>query len=78
MVVRFFPLSLLCFSHDRKVLHYHIKQSENRYFISKAHMHSNVRELVEYHKLHSAGMLTRLQQPLNFSEQLPGEYNYVV
>ena len=41
-------------------------------------MHSNVKELVGYHKLHSAGMLTRLQQPLNFSEQLPGEYNYVV
>ncbi|XP_046852033.1 cytoplasmic tyrosine-protein kinase BMX-like [Xenia sp. Carnegie-2017] len=54
-------LSLL---HAGVVKHYHIKQDENKFYkISPRHCFPTIPELIEYHKLNSGGLVTRLRQP---------------
>eukprot|EP00112_Aurelia_sp_Birch-Aquarium-sp1_P010038 Seg2164.2 transcript_id=Seg2164.2/GoldUCD/mRNA.D3Y31 product="Tyrosine-protein kinase Tec" protein_id=Seg2164.2/GoldUCD/D3Y31 len=46
------------------VKHYHIKQNaEGNYFVSQRHSFESILKLVEYHKLNSAGLTTRLRFP---------------
>ncbi|XP_028397837.1 tyrosine-protein kinase Tec-like [Dendronephthya gigantea] len=56
-----YTLSVL---HGDSVKHYHIKQDENNFYkISARHSFPTIPELIEYHKLNSGGLVTRLRQP---------------
>ncbi|CAB3997426.1 tyrosine- kinase Btk29A isoform X3 [Paramuricea clavata] len=56
-----YTLSLL---HGDNVKHYHIKPDENHFYkISTRHCFPTIPELIEYHKLNSGGLVTRLRQP---------------
>ncbi|XP_038055177.1 cytoplasmic tyrosine-protein kinase BMX-like [Patiria miniata] len=49
---------------DDNVSHYHIKPTAgNQYYVSDKHCFNSIPELIEYHRLNSGGLITRLRNP---------------
>eukprot|EP00053_Salpingoeca_punica_P013248 m.119480 g.119480 ORF g.119480 m.119480 type:complete len:715 (-) comp16151_c1_seq2:376-2520(-) len=52
----------LSVSHGESLRHYHIKYSDNMYFIHDRHKFTDIPSLIEYHKHNSGGLVTRLRK----------------
>ncbi|XP_065670769.1 cytoplasmic tyrosine-protein kinase BMX isoform X7 [Hydra vulgaris] len=62
----------LSFSFQGAVKHYHIKtDSDNLFYVSQRHSFKSVVQLIEYHKLNSAGLVTRLRFPYTGTNNPP-------
>eukprot|EP00111_Clytia_hemisphaerica_P017808 TCONS_00052672-protein len=69
----------LSFCFQRVVKHYHIKvDAENKFYVSQRHHFDSVSKLIEYHKLNSAGLVTRLRIPYLGTEPPPVMLGYGV
>lgn len=69
----------LSFCFQKVVKHYHIRiDRENQYYVSQNHHFDSVAKLIEYHKLNSAGLVTRLRVPYSGSEAPPVMLGYGV
>eukprot|EP00050_Salpingoeca_kvevrii_P006923 m.292666 g.292666 ORF g.292666 m.292666 type:complete len:708 (+) comp12656_c0_seq1:283-2406(+) len=52
----------LSVSHGGALRHYHVKKVNGEYYISDRHRFPSVSKLIEYHKLNSGGLVTRLRK----------------
>ncbi|XP_047141451.1 cytoplasmic tyrosine-protein kinase BMX isoform X2 [Hydra vulgaris] len=69
----------LSFSFQGVVKHYHIKtDSDNLFYVSQRHSFESVVQLIEYHKLNSAGLATRLRFPYTGTNNPPVLLGYGV
>eukprot|EP00052_Salpingoeca_macrocollata_P001091 m.23829 g.23829 ORF g.23829 m.23829 type:complete len:677 (-) comp11095_c0_seq1:50-2080(-) len=55
----------LSVSHGESLRHYHIKYQDGMYFIHERHRFPDITQLIEYHKLNSGGLVTRLRKSVN-------------
>lgn len=62
----------LSFSCSDEVKHYHIKLDQyGKYYVSQRHHFDSIAELIEYHKLNAAGLVTRLRFAYSGSGKAP-------
>lgn len=54
----------LSVSHGDGLRHYHIKNQADQFFINERHRFEDISKLVEYHKLNSGGLVTRLRKSI--------------
>eukprot|EP00045_Choanoeca_perplexa_P017029 m.238854 g.238854 ORF g.238854 m.238854 type:complete len:876 (-) comp17431_c0_seq2:1743-4370(-) len=48
-----------------KLKHYRIKVENSKHYVSDRHRFDTITDLIEYHKLNSGGLVTRLRKPVN-------------
>jgi hypothetical protein len=55
----------LSVSHGDTLRHYHIRLQNSEYFVNDRHRFPDICKLIEYHKLNSGGLVTRLRKSLS-------------
>eukprot|EP00041_Stephanoeca_diplocostata_P017981 m.372909 g.372909 ORF g.372909 m.372909 type:complete len:672 (-) comp20879_c0_seq1:254-2269(-) len=61
----------LSVTHETVMKHYHIKKAAGEFWINERHRFPTIQELIEYHRLNSGGLITRLRKSLDEASAPP-------